>query len=43
MNISEWCEFLKIPTSTFNNRIIRGWSIEKTIETPIRKIKKDNK
>jgi hypothetical protein len=37
MNISEWCEFLKMSTSTFHNRISRGWSIEKIIETPINK------
>lgn len=37
MNMSEWCEFLGIPISTFANRLLRGWSIEKTIETPIKK------
>lgn len=35
--ISEWCEKLKMSISTFNNRINRGWSIEKIIKTPIRK------
>lgn len=33
--MSEWCEKLNMPTSTFNNRILRGWSIEKIINTPI--------
>lgn len=39
---SEWCEEINMPTSTFINRINRGWSIDKVIETPIRKIKKIN-
>jgi len=33
--MSEWCEKLNISTSTFNNRILRGWSIEKIVNTPI--------
>ena len=33
--MSEWCEKLNISTSTFNNRVLRGWSIEKIINTPI--------
>jgi hypothetical protein len=37
--MSEWCEKIKMPVSTFLNRINRGWSIEKTIETPVRKLK----
>lgn len=37
--MSEWCEKINMPTSTFLNRINRGWSIDKTIETPIRKLK----
>ncbi len=36
--VGEWCELLKMPTSTFYNRIKRGWSIDEIIETPIRKI-----
>jgi hypothetical protein len=35
--VSEWCEKLNMPSSTFHNRIIRGWSIEKVIEAPIKK------
>ena len=35
MCMSEWCEKIKMPMSTFNNRLIRGWSINKIIETPI--------
>lgn len=33
--MTEWCKIYKIPTSTFNNRIRRGWSLEKSLETPI--------
>lgn len=32
---SEWCEILNMSNSTFHNRLLRGWSIEKTIDTPI--------
>jgi hypothetical protein len=32
---SEWCKKLNMPSSTFNNRINRGWSIEETIIKPI--------
>ena len=32
-----------MPTSTFYNRIKRGWSIDEIIETPIRKINKKKK
>jgi len=35
--ISEWCEVLNMPHNTFSNRLKRGWSIEKTIKTPINK------
>ena len=35
--ISEWCEGLNMPYNTFSNRLKRGWSIEKTIKTPINK------
>jgi len=42
--MSEWCEKLNISTSTFNNRVFRGWSIEKIVNTPINvKHKKINK
>ena len=34
--MSEWCEKLNMPISTFNNRLIRGWDINKIIETPVR-------
>ena len=34
---SEWCEIFNIASSTFRNRLKRGWSVEKTIEHPIRK------
>lgn len=33
---SEWCQIYGIANSTFHNRIIKGWSIEKTIETKVR-------
>lgn len=35
MCVSEWCSIINIPISTFINRLKRGWSIEKCIETPI--------
>jgi len=38
--LTEWCEELNMPLNTFSNRLKRGWSIEKTIETKVRKIKK---
>lgn len=34
--MAEWCEILNMATSTFGNRIKRGWSIERIIETPVR-------
>lgn len=38
--VSEWIEGCKIASSTFWNRIDRGWSFEKSITTPVRKINK---
>lgn len=35
---SEICEELNMATSTFYNRLKRGWTIEKIINTPIRNI-----
>jgi hypothetical protein len=34
--VSEWCEKLNMATSTFHNRVIRGWSIEKIVKTPVK-------
>lgn len=34
---SEICEELNMPSSTFYNRLLRGWDIDKIIKTPIRK------
>lgn len=34
---SDWCELLNMSSSTFYNRLNRGWSIEKTINTPVNK------
>lgn len=39
---SEWCEKIKMPSSTFFNRLDRGWSIEKIIETPVNKKHRKN-
>lgn len=33
----EWAEYLGMPKNTFLNRLYRGWSIEKSIKTPILK------
>ena len=41
--VSEWCEKLKIPISTFHNRINRGWSIDKIVETPINQMNRKKK
>lgn len=40
--VSEWCEVLNMPYTTFSNRLKRGWSIEKTIKTPINKKNRSN-
>lgn len=32
---SEWCEIYNMATSTFHNRLKRGWNIEKILEEPI--------
>jgi len=34
--IIEWCEELNLKLSVITNRIYRGWSVEKTFETPIK-------
>lgn len=36
---AEWCEQLKMPKSTFFNRLKRGWSIERTLMEPVREKK----
>lgn len=38
--ISEICEELNMATSTFHNRLIRGWNIDKIINTPVRNTSK---
>jgi hypothetical protein len=38
--ISEICEELNMASSTFRNRLTRGWSIEKIISTPSRVLNK---
>lgn len=38
-NISEWCKKLNLTRSAVTHRLERGWSIEKTLSTPM-KIKK---
>lgn len=37
MTVSEWAEYLGINTQTLFTRLKRGWSIERTLTTPIRK------
>lgn len=34
---TDWCIYLNIPKSTFHNRIRRGWTLEKTINEPVKK------
>lgn len=34
--ISEWCEILNINYHTFFSRFLRGWDIDKIINTPVR-------
>lgn len=33
--ITNWSKKIKIPVSTLQNRLLRGWSIEKTLTFPI--------
>lgn len=35
--LAEWCDILNLKYETIQSRFNRGWSIEKTFETPIRK------
>jgi len=37
---SEWCEIINMPSSTFYNRLNRGWSMEKVMSTPSRVLNK---
>lgn len=39
-SLTEWSKELSIPISTLNERLRRGWSIEKTIRVPLRKTKR---
>jgi hypothetical protein len=42
--VAEWCDILNLNYETIQSRFHRGWNVEKTFETPIRKInKKSNK
>ena len=42
--MAEWCDILNLNYETIQSRFHRGWNVEKTFETPIRKInKKSNK
>lgn len=34
LHMNEWCRRLKIPVSTFHNRIKLGWPIERIMTTP---------
>lgn len=35
-SLREWCVIVKLPEDTVAKRLLRGWSIEKALETPIR-------
>lgn len=35
--LSEWCEILSLNYSAISSRLLRGWSIERVFETPIRR------
>ncbi len=34
-SLREWCVIVKLPEDTVAKRLLRGWSIEKSLETPI--------
>ena len=38
--MQQWCDEYNIPKTTFHDRLQRGWSVEKAIETPRRIHKK---
>jgi hypothetical protein len=35
--MAEWAEKMNIPYGTLKYRIYNGWSIEKALETPVKK------
>ena len=35
-SLREWCVIVKLPEDTVAKGLLRGWSIEKALETPIR-------
>ena len=37
LNISEWAKKYNLTISTINHRLDRGWSVEKTLTTPLKK------
>lgn len=39
--VCEWSEKIGISTNTLNQRLNRGWSVEKTLTTPIKKVEKE--
>ena len=38
--VSEWNEYLKLPHATIQKRLQHGWSVEKSLSTPLLKIYK---
>ena len=34
--LREWCVIVRLPEDTVAHRLLRGWSIERSLETPIR-------
>lgn len=43
LTLSQWAKELDLKYSALQSRLARGWSVEKTLNTPIRTIKKGNK
>ena len=42
IDIKEWGKILNISDCTLYSRLKRGWTVEKTLSTPVRQMKKIN-
>lgn len=40
MSLSQWADYLKMDYSSFMSRWVRGWTMEKIVNTPVRHYKK---
>ena len=40
MSLSQWADYLKMDYSSFMSRWVRGWTMEKNVNTPVRHYKK---